>query len=166
MKMFEKCTLGRAFSFEKLFLSKKKLILKIENDRKDFTKKWRWSYFGEYDGTDGKLGEVKTKTFNWECIIQNFILFARRAPTHMKYAHTGLFYSEIMCHEFCGTTSARARQGICIPSVSVRHTQLMTKLKNVHFFEKRVHLGARSYSTSFLHHKTKFARAHSPKRRQ
>ena len=49
--------------------------------------------FVEHDGTDRKLGGVKTKTFDSERIIQvffkNFIFFARRAPTNMKCAHTG-----------------------------------------------------------------------------
>ena len=38
----------------------------------------------------------------------------------------------------------------------------MIKLENVCLFEKRVHLGARSYSTSFVNYKTKLACAHSP----
>ena len=40
----------------------------------------------------------------------------------------------------------RARQRICTHSVSVRHTQL----ENVHLFEKRVRLGARSHSTYII----------------
>ena len=50
--------------------------------------------FDEYDGAVRKLGEVKTKTFDSECIIQvflrNSIFFARRALTNMKRTHTGL----------------------------------------------------------------------------
>ena len=45
--IFEKCTLGRAFSFEKFFLAKKKLIIKVENDGKDFTKKVKLNFFSE-----------------------------------------------------------------------------------------------------------------------
>ena len=43
-----------------------------------------------------------------------------------------------------------ARQRICTHSVSVRPTQFITQLENVHLFEKRVRLGARSHSTYII----------------
>ena len=47
MWIFEKCTLGRALSFEKFLLSKKKLILKVEHDGKNLTKKVKLKLFSE-----------------------------------------------------------------------------------------------------------------------
>ena len=102
--------------------------------------------------TEIKKVKRKEKKTSFPPLVQCFFL---DRSTNIKCAHTWLFFSVMSFFE----RRARARQKIFIHSVSARHTQFITKLENVHLFEKRVRPGARSHSTSFLLYKQKlFAR--------
>ena len=125
--------------------------------------------FGEHDGTDRRLRQVKTKIFDSErreriirVFFRNLTFFGRRAPTNMECAHTP-GCSQVSVSWVLWNDERAPRDLYCFGERTPNTVDdLMIKLENVYLFEKRVNLSARSYSTSFVNYKTKLACAHSP----